>query len=366
MYGEYSEQLLRYCLRRRGSRPEAEDAVQTTFLYAVRALGQGVVPECEPAWLYVIARNVCREQHRAATRRGPVAGDVDPDSLPCLRPDDEAELLVSLREALESMPERQRHALVLREWRGLAPREIATQLGMSPPATHALLTRARHSLAQALTAPRRAALGLGSLLWQLKPYLKPFLGGASVKAAVATVAVVSVGIGGVAADKRFGREPATAQVQVPAPVGDRQVAARDRPSVVSPVARRRSPKGSQRIVRADRRGSVPKRATPVVIGSTAPLVVLAPRTVPSDSEPGSKPRADGEAAPKPIPKEEPTRVLPLDPLPVPKTPLPTDVLPPVELPPLSPPVLPSPEDPSIGLPPVELPPVHVPGLPGLP
>jgi DNA-directed RNA polymerase specialized sigma24 family protein len=34
-----------YCLNRLGNREEAEDAVQTTFLNAFRALGRGVVPE---------------------------------------------------------------------------------------------------------------------------------------------------------------------------------------------------------------------------------------------------------------------------------------------------------------------------------
>ena len=126
-------------------------------------------PECEPAWLHAIARNVCREQHRAASRRGPVSGEVDPDSLAGPQ-SDETELVAGLREALDSIPERQRHALVLQEWQGLAPREIAKHLGMSGPATHALLSRARHSLATALMSPRQAALGLASLVWELRAH----------------------------------------------------------------------------------------------------------------------------------------------------------------------------------------------------
>ena len=67
--------------------------------------------------------------------------------------DDEEELLLGFREALASMPEKQRQALVLREWQGVPSREIASELGLSATATHALLTRARHSFAQALTVP---------------------------------------------------------------------------------------------------------------------------------------------------------------------------------------------------------------------
>ena len=48
-----------------------------------------------------------------------------------------------VRAALSSMPETQRRALVLREWHGVASNEIANDLRLSEPATHALLFRAR-------------------------------------------------------------------------------------------------------------------------------------------------------------------------------------------------------------------------------
>ena len=176
LFAEHSERIFGYCLRRLGSRSEAEDAVQTTFLYTLRALRRGVVPECEIAWLTTIARNVCHWQRRTLDRRGPLASDVDLDTIGLAHPGhDEDDLLVGLKEALASIPENQRRALVLREWQGVPPREIATELGMSATATYALLTRARHSLAHALTAlpQRRSALGLnfGTLLFKLKALL---------------------------------------------------------------------------------------------------------------------------------------------------------------------------------------------------
>ena len=130
MFEEYSVQIFGYCVHRLGSRSDAEDAVQTTFLYALRALRRGVVPECESAWLTTIARNVCHSQRRTLDRRGRLASAVDLDTIALARPDgDEAELLMGVREALASIPGRQRRALVMREWQGLPTREIASRLG---------------------------------------------------------------------------------------------------------------------------------------------------------------------------------------------------------------------------------------------
>ena len=107
------------------------------------------------------------------------------------------------------------------EWRGVAPREIATQLGMSAPATHALLTRARRSLADALTVARRPVLGLAWLAIELRSHVKALLGGVSAKATATAVAVgvAMAGAGGLAVEKSLS-EPKAAQVPVQAP--DRQ------------------------------------------------------------------------------------------------------------------------------------------------
>ncbi len=54
LYEEYASQVFRYCLHQLGSREEAEDAVQSTFLNAFRGIKGGVVPELESAWLFKI------------------------------------------------------------------------------------------------------------------------------------------------------------------------------------------------------------------------------------------------------------------------------------------------------------------------
>ena len=220
LFERYSERIHAYCLHVLRDRTEAEDAVQTTFLNAHKALRRGVTPRHEYAWLHTIAKNACRMQHRTRGRRAPVA-NVDVDTIP--RSDDDgdaAELRAALGDALSRLPERQRRAVLLREWYGLSPVEIAPRLGLSVPATYAVLTRARRSLAGALTATVRGPLvildlsGLADALRGLKAYV----GGAAAKTAVAAAVVTaSVGVGGgVLVDRSLRDSPGRATSQASA------------------------------------------------------------------------------------------------------------------------------------------------------
>src|SRR5919201_2397319 len=156
LYERHGRRIFGYCLKRLGSREEAEDAVQSTFLNAFRGLQRGVVPEFESAWLFKIAENVCRERRRSAWRRSRVeiARDLDAihDTVPAPQPSGDGDL-VGLSEALTAMPDNQRRAILLREWQGLSYREIAAELGVSKAAVETLIFRARRSLAQKLEQP---------------------------------------------------------------------------------------------------------------------------------------------------------------------------------------------------------------------
>ena len=213
LYERYAEHIRRFCANRLGSAEEAEDATQSTFLNALRALRRGTTPELEAAWLYAIARNVCRERHAHAP---PPAADLDAlgDVLPATQRDEQG--LEAIRSALLSLPTTQRRAVLLREWRGLSYREIGHDLGLSQGAVEALLFRARRSLAEALkdAAPvtrRRRALGLPSLLGTFKSWLG---GGAlAVKIAAGTSAAVVAAAGAATLadafpDRQQGRGPA--------------------------------------------------------------------------------------------------------------------------------------------------------------
>src|ERR671934_1093772 len=54
LYDLHYERVLSFCLWRLGRREDAEDAAQTTFLNAHRALGRGTTPRSEGSWLLAI------------------------------------------------------------------------------------------------------------------------------------------------------------------------------------------------------------------------------------------------------------------------------------------------------------------------
>ena len=358
LFERYSERIFAYCLHVLRDRGEAEDAVQTTFLNAHRALQRGVTPEHEYAWLHTIAKNVCRTIQRTSGRRVSVAADVDVDAIPVEDGGDPDGLREALAEALSGLPDTQRRAVVLRELHGLTPLEIAPRLGLSVPATYAVLTRARRSLQSALTTSIRGPLSVLNLgvVGDLLRAAKTLLGGAAAKtAAAAVVATVTVGIGG--AVERSVDDPPDRSSAPPAQLA----------TAVSAPSFAATP-GSGMTARptgGGRSASLRDRLRPArepIVGSSDP------GSAPSASDPTTTATAIPTSSPQPAPAD-------------PHAPAPTDGEPPVAIPivggqpapdlddPLLPPLPPLP-----GVPPLlpeltpgdSLPPVEVPELPPVP
>jgi RNA polymerase sigma factor (sigma-70 family) len=242
LFHEHSGWLYGYCLRLLRSPEEAEDAVQATYLNACRSLGRGTRPRAGSAWLLHIARNVCFTRLRSTRRREGVerVGDVAVLEETVAAPDRSYDSLVGLTDALLSLPERQRQAILLREWQGLSHGEIAERLEISHSAAETLIFRARRSLADALENPGRRSrfkalhvLDLAGVLSALKGLLA---GGVGLKAATAVTVAALTTVTVVATDPPsfFGpeRAPTPARSQPAAPVA---AAAGNRTAVVAPA-----------------------------------------------------------------------------------------------------------------------------------
>ena len=135
LYEQYGPRVLAYCRGRLRSTEEAEDALQTTFLYAQRGLQRGVVPEVEVAWLLKIARNVCLAHWDADRRRRRLELVQDPGLIEAVSPaaaTTQREEAAALETALGSLTDLQRSAILLREWRGLSYAEIARRARPEP------------------------------------------------------------------------------------------------------------------------------------------------------------------------------------------------------------------------------------------
>ena len=146
IYDRHHAAILGFCRHMLGTREEAEDALQHTFLAAFRDLTRSTKRiELRP-WLFTIARNRCLSLLRM--RRAQVAlDDAEPstDGLAATveRREDVRELLADLAQ----LPADQRAALLLAELGALDHAGIAAVLGCPREKVKALVFQARSSLA---------------------------------------------------------------------------------------------------------------------------------------------------------------------------------------------------------------------------
>ncbi len=298
LYERYSSQIFSYCLHQLGSREEAEDAVQTTFMNAFRGLSRGIVPELESAWLFKIAHNVCLSRRRSSWRRGKVEAPNNFEVLQEIVPGREqvADELIRLQDVLEEMPDGQRRAILLREWQGLTYREISDELGLSQAAVETLIFRARRALAQGLEQDGltwKKRLRRGADLGGAIACIKALLGGggaAAVKIAATTIAVATAAMAG-----------ATEST----PTHSRQAPARQ--TITTPHAVQRSSSttsiASTAAVTARR---IPGERTQAV-ERHLPRPVALPSSPPDETTSAPSPSAEAAAAPAPTASQpEPT------------------------------------------------------------
>ena len=272
LYERHSSRIFGFCLSKLGSREEAEDAVQTTFLNAQRGLGRGVVPDYELAWLFKIAQNVCHNRHQSARRRGRVEAAQDLDALQDVLATPErgnSVALADLTQALSAVPERQRRALLLREFQGLSYEEIGVELGVSVSAVETLIFRARRSVAAELgrieTKPSRR--GAAATIAELFRWF--FTGGAApVKIAAAAAAVATLAVAPVV-ERHTTRSPT-----VPRPASAVKLA----PTIALPPRAVRRPSG--RPFSPKRSIARPATTAPTVHAGSSPVRSDPPRLVP--------------------------------------------------------------------------------------
>ncbi|HEX6116852.1 MAG TPA: RNA polymerase sigma factor, partial [Solirubrobacterales bacterium] len=146
IFRRYNRELGRYCQAILGSREQAEDALQNTIVAAIKALPGETREITLRPWLYRVAYNESismLRQRRPATALDPELAD--PGSDPGERTE-RREGLRALLGDLETLPERQRGALVMRELGDLSFAEIAATFGFSEGAARQAIYEARGAL----------------------------------------------------------------------------------------------------------------------------------------------------------------------------------------------------------------------------
>jgi RNA polymerase sigma-70 factor, ECF subfamily len=139
LYQSHQPQIYALCFRLLERAEDAEDAVQSTFIRAFRALPRFRGDSTARTWLYRIATNESLGILRRRRDPTPVADRA------ASSPDGTAQVVerLAVRAALARLTPDHRAILALRLWEELSYTEIATVLGISLPAVKMRLNRAR-------------------------------------------------------------------------------------------------------------------------------------------------------------------------------------------------------------------------------
>lgn len=146
----HGAELFAYLWRMVGEVGDAEECLQDTYLRAFRAFSKLEAGGNYRAWLYTIATNVARtflkRRSREASRRAAldpalVAGGATP-----LEDLTRRERLQAIASAVETLPYKQRAALVLRKFQGMGYDEIAKTLGSNEATARANVYQALKKL----------------------------------------------------------------------------------------------------------------------------------------------------------------------------------------------------------------------------
>ncbi|HEV7242313.1 MAG TPA: sigma-70 family RNA polymerase sigma factor [Thermoanaerobaculia bacterium] len=129
-----------------GDAEDVKDAVQETFLRLYRFLGRYDANRDFSGWLARITVNVCRDTLHRRKRVFEPLPDME-STAP--RADDELihqSELALLRRAVDSLPPKERLAVILREVEGMRTEEVATALGITVTTVRVQVSRARAKL----------------------------------------------------------------------------------------------------------------------------------------------------------------------------------------------------------------------------
>lgn len=140
--------LLALAVRMLGDAAEAEDVAQESFLRIWREAPRWRPGEARfDTWLHRVAMNLCHDRLR---RRRELPTDTPPEGID---PDPPADIAIDaadrskrVEHALQTLPPRQREAIVLQYYQELSNMDAADVMQISVEALESLLSRARRSL----------------------------------------------------------------------------------------------------------------------------------------------------------------------------------------------------------------------------
>ncbi|MHC4443016.1 MAG: RNA polymerase sigma factor [Planctomycetota bacterium] len=150
LYDRYARLIRAVCYDATRDLNHSQDLSQEVFLRAYRKLGDLRDADKFAGWLVGIARTVGREWQRRRLRDRHQYVGASPEAMDCAGTSRDEERIVNLREALQSLPERERLALHVFYLQGESAEAVQRVLELSRSGTYRLLERARQRLKKLL------------------------------------------------------------------------------------------------------------------------------------------------------------------------------------------------------------------------
>jgi RNA polymerase sigma-70 factor (ECF subfamily) len=161
LVGRWEKRVFSFLHYMLGSREEAQDLTQEAFIRMCHSADSYRPSGQFRSWLFRIAGNLARSRLRRRkilrfVRFDPVAHDQPARGSSPDRPLEKEEEQAAVRRAVGKLPARQRQAVVLRQYQGLAYKEIATAMQTTVSAVETLLYRAMTSLRRELAGREKS------------------------------------------------------------------------------------------------------------------------------------------------------------------------------------------------------------------
>lgn len=152
-----SSNLKTFILKRVGNEDDAEDILQDVFLKIFTNLDRLKDESRIYAWVYQITRNAINDYFREKMKRIcegitdlPGEGVLSNEEVAGSDEDEEdeiiSELILCLKNMIESLPDKYKHAIIMTELGGLTQRELAQKLGISISGAKSRVQRGRNML----------------------------------------------------------------------------------------------------------------------------------------------------------------------------------------------------------------------------
>ena len=147
LYERYAKDVYRFALYLSGRPAQAEDITSETFV-RVFTSRDTIRTATVKAYLFAIARNLHIDARRWGKHEAELKGEIlDRSPGPQLQAESRESLTIVL-EALQTLPEKDRAALLMRAQDGMPYEEIAAALGISLAAAKVKVHRARFRITQ--------------------------------------------------------------------------------------------------------------------------------------------------------------------------------------------------------------------------